>query len=333
MFKKTCCFFFALLLCTQNLSAARRMLYVSGETVMINAEYEGVLISGSFEFQLNDQTISTHPNDSIQVGDLIVSAEGTSITSCTELNRKIATSSISTSSLDVQVKRENELKNATLYLYFDESENAFKTGFYIKDHISGVGTLTYYDPQTKTFAALGHEIAEKATGKTADIHQGTLELGNVIQIKPSLINQPGEKVGRSLNQPLGQILLNNEFGLYGKTIQPFSYRMMEIGLQNEITTGSATILSVIDSTQIEEFTIQITRVHYQTTPSIKGIEFQITDQRLIDAAGGIVQGMSGSPILQNGRIIGAVTHMIPSSPTKGYGIFIEWMLMNSDQIQ
>ncbi len=330
--KKICCFFFCLLLCLVPVSATSRTLVVSGDTVMIHAEYEGVLISGAFEFTVEDQLVSSHPSDSVQQGDLIVGYKGTPIHSCADLNHIIASTSITDKSLDVTIERNDIKQQAKLYLYFDSSDQTFKTGFYIKDHISGVGTLTYYDAEHKTYGALGHEIAEKSTGKKADIHKGEILLGKVTSIVPSVINQPGEKVSRSTGLSLGNIIINNEFGLFGMMQQPITGKEMEIALQHQIHLGKAVLLTVLKDTEIVEIPIEITKIHRQSSPEIKGIEFTILDDSKAQTTGGIVQGMSGSPILQDGRIAGAVTHMIPSSPYKGYGIFIEWMLMNSDQI-
>ncbi|MBQ4343163.1 MAG: stage IV sporulation protein B [Erysipelotrichaceae bacterium] len=330
--KKFCCFFFCLVLSLVPVSAVSRTLIVCGDTVMINAQYDGVFISGDFDFHWKDQLISSHPLDSVQVHDMIIEANGNIISSCKELNRVISEVSITKNFIDVKVLRNQIEHKARLYLYFDENDNTFKTGFYIKDHINGVGTLTYYDPLHHSYGALGHEITEKSTGKRAEVHLGHILLGKVTSVVPSVINQPGEKISRSTDMILGNILINNEFGLFGKTNVELKGRELEIALQHQIHPGKAVLLTVIDSTNLMEVDIEITKVNLQSSQGIKGIEFKITDQRLIEKTGGIVQGMSGSPILQNGRIIGAVTHMIPSSPTRGYGVFIEWMLYYSDQI-
>lgn len=329
--KKICCFFFAVLLSTISLSAAPRILYVSGETIMIHAKYEGVLVSGTFDFEHNDTVIKTHPEDSIQTGDLIIEA-GTKIESCTDLNKAIASKSIHTPFIDVTVLRNGSPQHAKLYLYYDSTKNTFKTGFYIKDHISGSGTLTYYDPTTSSFAALGHEIIEKTTGKAATIKTGSIELGQVAEIRPSVMNQPGEKIAHSSGLKIGTIQVNNEFGLYGTYERPSSYQIMETAAQKDIHLGKAVMMTVVSDDTIEEIDIMITRINYQKDPDIKGIEFMICDQSILEKTGGIVQGMSGSPIVQNGRIIGAVTHMIPSAPHKGYGMFIEWMIKQSDSL-
>ncbi len=331
--KKFCCFFLCAFLSLLSVSADARTIVVSGQTVMINAQYDGVLVSGEFDFMWHDQTISQKPYDSIKTGDLIVEINDIEIDSCADLNQILSQTPITEEYLDVTVERTSNEVNARLYLYYEENDNTFKTGFYVKDHISGVGTLTYFDPINHSYGALGHEITEKTTGDAADIHQGELLLGQVTSIVPSVINQPGEKVSRSTGLYLGNIQLNNQFGIFGTMENDIEGMMMPIASQHQIQTGLATILTVIQNDEVKEYQIEITRVHKQTSAEIKGIEFKIIDEMLLNETGGIIQGMSGSPILQNGRIIGAVTHMIPSSPNKGYGVFIEWMLMNSDQIQ
>ncbi len=331
--KKFCCFFLCVFLSLGSVSADARTIVVSGQTVLINAQYEGVLVSGEFDFFWNDQLISNKPSDSIQTGDLIVEINGTEISSCKDLNRVLSLTPVTETYLDATVERGLKQVSAKLYIYYEKNDNTFKTGFYVKDHISGVGTLTYYDPSNHSYGALGHEITEKTTGTTADIHQGELLAGQVTSIVPSLLNQPGEKVSRSTGLYLGNIQLNNQFGIFGTLEHAIEGIILPIASQHQIKTGPASILTVIQNDEVKEYQIEITRVHKQTSADIKGIEFKIIDDKLLNETGGIIQGMSGSPILQNGKIIGAVTHMIPSSPNKGYGVFIEWMLMNSDQIQ
>ena len=172
MMKKICCFFFALSLCFLNVSAANKTVIVCGDTVMINGQYNGVLISGQFDFEIDQQLIQTHPDDSVRVGDLIIEANHQPVIYTSDLNDVISSISFDQNFIDVIVKRNSVKTNAKLYLYFDKTASSFKTGLYIKDHITGTGTLTYYDPETHTYGALGHEIIEKCTQNIAELNQG-----------------------------------------------------------------------------------------------------------------------------------------------------------------
>ena len=326
MMKKICCFFFALSLCWLNVSAANKTVIVCGDTVMINGHYNGVLISGQFDFEIDQQLIQTHPDDSVRVGDLIIEANHQPVIYTSDLNDVISSISFDQNFIDVIVKRNSVKTNAKLYLYFDKTASSFKTGLYIKDHITGTGTLTYYDPETHMYGALGHEIIEKSTQNIAELNQGQICAGKVTSIKPSLINQPGEKVSKNTGLVLGNILVHNQYGIFGKAMQPIPGIEMEIGKKQHIKTGSAKILTVIHDNRIEEFDIMITSVDTSDQRQIKNIELKITDPELLEATGGIIQGMSGSPIVQNGKLVGAVTHVLVNDPTRGYGIFIENML-------
>ena len=326
MMKKICCFFFALSLCWLNVSAANKTVIVCGDTVMINGHYNGVLISGQFDFEIDQQLIQTHPDDSVRVGDLIIEANHQPVIYTSDLNDVISSISFDQNFIDVIVKRNSVKTNAKLYLYFDKTSSSFKTGLYIKDHITGTGTLTYYDPETHTYGALGHEIIEKCTQNIAELNQGQICAGKVTSIKPSLINHPGEKVSKNTGLVLGNILVHNQYGIFGKAMQPIPGIEMEIGNKQHIKPGSAKILTVIHDNRIEEFDIMITSIDTSDQRQIKNIELKITDPELLEATGGIIQGMSGSPIVQNGKLVGAVTHVLVNDPTRGYGIFIENML-------
>ena len=326
MMKKICCFFFALSLCFINISAANKTVIVCGDTVMINGQYNGVLISGQFDFEIDEQLILSHPDDSVIIGDLIIEANQKTIRTTSDLNEVISSVPFNKSFIDVTIKRNNTTTNAKLYLYFDSESSSFKTGLYIKDHITGTGTLTYYDPETKMYGALGHEIIEKSTQSLAELNQGEICSGKVTSIKPSLINQPGEKVSKNTGLVLGNILVHNQYGIFGKVMQPIDGIEMEIGSKHEIHTGSAKIMTVIRDNIVQEFDVIITSIHTSNERQIKNIELKIIDQNLLDTTGGIIQGMSGSPILQDGKLVGAVTHVLVNDPTRGYGIFIENML-------
>ena len=326
MMKKICCFFFALSLCFLNISAANKTVIVCGDTVMINGQYNGVLISGQFDFEIDQQLIQTHPDDSVRIGDLIIEANQQPIVYTSDLNDVISSVPFDQNSIDVVVKRNNVQTSAKLYLYFDKTSSSFKTGLYIKDHITGTGTLTYYDPETHMYGALGHEIIEKSTQSIAELNQGQICTGKVTSIKQSLINQPGEKVSKNTGLVLGNILVHNQYGIFGKVIQPISGIEMEIASKHKIKLGSAKIMTVIHDNIVEEFDIMITSIYTSDERQIKNIELKITDPKLLETTGGIIQGMSGSPIIQDGKLVGAVTHVLVNDPTRGYGIFIENML-------
>lgn len=203
-------------------------------------------------------------------------------------------------------------------------------GVWVRENAAGVGTLTFWDPVTQRYGALGHQIA---TGVTQSSHLGRA-IGKLVEasiqgITPGQRGRPGEKSGVFTEQTeaLGTIDKNTPFGIYGRLDAPLSKEIaaLPVALAFEVEVGPAVIYTVLDGQRIEEFEIVITHVNRQSTPTDKGLQLRVTDPRLLQKTNGIVQGMSGSPIIQNGRIVGAVTHVFVNDPHRGYGILAEWM--------
>lgn len=214
---------------------------------------------------------------------------------------------------------------------YDASTRSFKSGLYVKDKIVGVGTLTYYDPSNNTYGALGHEIMDSDLKQIAEVPSGSLYPANVISITKAQDNIPGEKHAEiDFSSAFANVLANTNIGIYGHYDSMLrNVEALPWAKHDEVHTGKAVMYTVLQGNTIEPFTINITKVHRQNTSDVKGIEFMIADERLASASNGIVQGMSGSPIVQDGKIIGAVTHVITSHPSNGYGVFVEWMLEKS----
>ena len=206
-----------------------------------------------------------------------------------------------------------------------ENEN-YKTGIYVKDSISGIGTLTYIDPNTKLFGALGHEIIESTTRSIFDISSGKIYESSVTDIEPSTNGSPGEKNAKvNHDNVTGNINENTVKGIFGNYTSEFNNnKLYKVAQPNEIKKGEAKILTVLNGKEVKEYTINITKIN--KSGSTKNISFEITDEELLSKTNGIVQGMSGSPIIQGENIIGAVTHVVVDNPHNGYGIFITTML-------
>jgi stage IV sporulation protein B len=212
-------------------------------------------------------------------------------------------------------------------------DKKYHIGLWVRDSTAGIGTLTFYDPKTSAFGALGHGITDIDTGLLMPVDSGEIIESSILGIKVGKSGVPGELKGVFIeDMRLGTIENNSEFGIYGKlsdnAANKITGKLYPIGLRSEIKEGPAVILSNIDGKSIAEFEIEIQKVSRQNINGSKGMIIKVTDQKLLEATGGIVQGMSGSPIIQNGKIIGAVTHVLVNDPTKGYGIFIEGMLKN-----
>ncbi len=303
---------------------------LGGDTVGINLNYDGILITGSYEFDVNGTTIDPDSNNQLKSGDLILEVNNQRVRSISEFYQCLTLKKERINQYPITIKRGNQLIETNLNVYYLPDEDVYKTGYYVKEKISGVGTVTFYDPIHGVYGALGHEIFDSDQQNIASFSSGFISRSLVTSIKKSVPGNPGEKISSIQNAKIGSISKNNEFGLYGKIIDmPTDHPVVAIASQDEIHLGKALIYTVVNQDRIETFEIDITRINYQSSSDIKGLEFVIHDPRLLQLTGGIIQGMSGSPIVQDGKIIGAITHMITSDPTRGYGIFIEWMIEES----
>ena len=218
-----------------------------------------------------------------------------------------------------------------LWILVCDSESVCKTGLYVKDEITGIGTLTYIDPDTKIFGALGHEILEKTTGERFEIKDGKIFKADVTSTTRSSNGTPGEKNAiYDKGTIYGKITTNEKQGIFGKYQDTFpSNDTLKVATKNEVVKGKATIRTVLNGSDINTYEINILEVNKNS--DTKNILFEITDPTLLEKTGGVIQGMSGSPIIQNNKIIGAVTHVIVSDTKKGYGIFITTMLEEGDK--
>ncbi len=257
----------------------------------------------------------------IQVGDIILSYNGVEITSNSDLKKQV--NLYEGKPQKVRILRNQ--RSQTMLVTPVETENGYSVGLWVRDSAAGLGTLTYYDPQTKTVAGLGHSITDSDTGKTMPLGTGTMVEATVTGVKPGEAGEPGELLGKLKDQELGEVTENCATGLFGTATADFTGVSYPIALKNEIKTGEAQILCTTRGDTPQLYTICITKINNNLS-EIKNLCIQITDPELLAKTNGIVQGMSGSPILQDGKLIGAVTHVLVDDPARGYGVFIENML-------
>ncbi|MCM1370512.1 MAG: SpoIVB peptidase [Clostridium sp.] len=298
-------------------------LIVGGENVGIKLNSKGVMIVGMYSI---DNTIPAK-EAGLQVGDLINSINDDKVSTVYDLSSKIST--CNDENIKIGYVRNDMQKYTNLKLY--KTDNEYKTGMYIKDSITGIGTLTFIDPNTKLFGALGHEIIEKNTNKILDSSDGTIFKSTVTGVKESTSGNPGEKNAKLDTKSIkGTINENTTHGIFGNyTDEIPEKKLYKVANIDDIKIGDASILTVLDDNEIGEYNIEIKKIN-QTSNDTKNILFEITDEKLIEKTGGIIQGMSGSPIIQGDFIVGAVTHVIIEEPTKGYGIFITNMLEEAE---
>lgn len=306
-----------------NCFAYSNYVIPGGETIGIEVNSKGVLVVGFYK--VDNQYIGRDAG--FEVGDIIMKVNDDSVFNIESMVNLV---NHSTSPVKFSVSRNNQLTDINLTLKSD-SEGVLKTGLYVKDKINGIGTLTYIDPESKVFGALGHEIIENATVSKFEIKDGIIYEANVSGIIKSRSGKAGEKNAVYDKTNVWGTIDSNEmagiFGIYSEDLK--NNKTIAVAEVDEIKTGEAAIRTVIDGNKVEEFAINV--IHIDTNSKNKNILFEVVDKNLIARTGGIVQGMSGSPIIQNNKIIGAVNYVIVNDTTKGYGIFITTMLEEGDK--
>ena len=303
-------------------------IYVSGSTIGIYMETEGVLVIDTGEIEDQNGEMKEPAKNLVRQGDYIVSFNGEKISTKRELINDIA--GLDGEEVTLEVKREGESVPVSVTPVKD-TKGDYKLGIWVRDNTQGIGTLTFLTKEG-TYGALGHGISDTDTGALLKISQGELYEAQVVSVVKGGRGTPGELSGYidySEGKKLGTIEKNQENGVYGMIgIQEqgkLPLCQMSIGYKQEVCTGEAEILTNVEG-EVKAYRAQITEIFPEHADSNKAFSIEVTDETLLGITGGIVQGMSGSPVIQNGKLIGAVTHVFVQDSTKGYGIFAEKML-------
>lgn len=306
----------------------RPAVYASGDSVGIYMETQGVLIVDAGEIQTIEGEMVKPAEHIVKAGDYIEKIDGEELHDKKELLDKVAESD--GSAMVLSVMRQGELIDLRVTPVRAE-DGSYKLGIWVRDNVQGIGTLTYVT-KDGAFGALGHGISDVDTGELLKLGNGELYQAEILDVVKGSSGSPGELRGviRYQDQDIiGEIDKNTKIGIYGvlsqEVMNQLPLQLYEIGLKQEVQEGDAEILCSVDGT-VQKYQAKIKNIDLSQTENNKCFEIEVTDPLLLDTTGGIVQGMSGSPILQNGRIIGAVTHVFIADSTCGYGIFIENML-------
>ncbi|KMK77004.1 SpoIVB peptidase [Alkalihalobacillus pseudalcaliphilus] len=304
-----------------------------GQSIGVKLNTEGVLVVGHHLISTSIGEESPGEDAGIKVGDMIVKINDEPIQHITEVANIVQKAGEGNKPLEIKIKRNNQLYDKTLTPIKAQNEHSYRLGLYIRDSAAGIGTLTFHDPVTKKYGALGHVISDVDTKKPIIVHDGQIIRSSVNSIEKGSNGDPGEKLAsfKNVRDILGSIEKNSPYGIFG-TLKNSDLRnnhydeAMPIAMPFEVKDGPAKILTVVNGEEIEEFDIEVVSSIPQKEAATKGMVIRVTDPKLLNATGGIVQGMSGSPIIQNGKIIGAVTHVFVNDPKSGYGCHISWML-------
>lgn len=301
-----------------------------GNIAGIKLYTSGVLVVGMSEiYGVDNKAYKPYENSGIEEGDTIVSVNEDKITSTEDLIEKVNSSNGN----EVKIEYIHQEKTVACSIKpAQTSNNEYKLGLWVRDSAAGVGTVSFYEPSSKTFGALGHGITDIDTEQLIDIASGEFVTTKILNIVKGQVGTPGRIQGTVDNQKnIGTIQKNTKFGIYGtvdniSSLNIDSSNEMEVALRDEIKIGKAKIRCSLENGKIEEYEIQIEKVFKENNYDNKSMLIKITDEKLLDKTGGIIQGMSGSPIIQNGKFVGAVTHVLVNNPTEGYAVFGDIML-------
>jgi stage IV sporulation protein B len=302
-----------------------------GRAVGIWMNIDGVLVVGLAPLDTESGSASPAGEAGIMPGDRIVRLGANTIRGGDDFLK--ASEALSGSPVSLTVRRGDKTIQFTVTPVLGE-EGIWKLGLWLRDSVAGIGTVTFYDPATGLFGALGHGVADADTGVLMPLSKGSITGAEVLDVLPGSKGTPGELCG-SLDAAaiLGEISQNTVFGIFGRTKAAISDQgALPVADESELSLGKATILSTVSGNKVREFRVEITRV-YRGEDSGRCLMLTVTDPELLAVTGGIVQGMSGSPILQNGKFVGAVTHVLVNDPTRGYGISLERMLTASEMAE
>ncbi|MGM0834545.1 MAG: SpoIVB peptidase [Bacillota bacterium] len=307
-------------------------VYPGGQSIGVKLNTLGVLVVGHHQVDTVEGKQSPGEIAGIQVGDIITKINGETIEQMSDVAPFVQNAGKTGAPLDVVITRDKKTIETKLVPLKDKQDSTFRIGLYIRDSAAGIGTMTFYDPITMKYGALGHVISDMDTKKPIVVQDGQIVRSTVTSIEKGSNGVPGEKLARFSNDrsSIGDITRNSPFGIFGTLHQDIQNGIMDkalpIALSHEVKEGPAKILTVVNEDKVEEFDVEVISSIPQKFPATKGMVIKITDPVLLEKTGGIVQGMSGSPIIQNGKVIGAVTHVFVNDPTSGYGVHIEWML-------
>ncbi|WP_124727221.1 SpoIVB peptidase [Staphylospora marina] len=306
-----------------------------GQSIGVKLRSSGVLVVGHHAVQADGKEVCPAEEADIRVGDYLTALDNRPIRSVRDVAEAVKEAGSSGRSLELTLMRDGKQRKVKIRPVYDKSEQMWRMGVYIRDSAAGVGTLTFYDPKHRFYGALGHVIADMDTGQPIRLGEGKIVHSSVTSIDKGQSGEPGEKraIFFQEDRVVGNILKNTPFGIFGQLARKpeggLYDRPVPVALSDQVKEGPAKILTVVEGQKVEAFDIRIVHVLKQKYPATKGLIIKVTDRRLLAKTGGIVQGMSGSPILQDGKLVGAVTHVFVNDPTSGYGTHIEWMLRDA----
>ena len=302
----------------------------SGEAIGVKVHTDGVLVVGMSEVK-DEKGRKCEPakNAGIQVGDRIVSVNSEEVQNTSSFCRMVNDCK---GKVVLKIVRGEKKIDIDVDAVYSEESGSYKVGLWVRDSTAGIGTLTFYNPKNMTFAALGHGICDSDTKDIMTVKRGSITECNIRRVEKGEKGNPGELIGDFSSKDIGEIVENTPIGIYGKIQNVPETEAVRVASRFEVKEGKAQVLCEVSENLPKAYEIEITKVSKSPKISNKDFVIKVTDTELLEKTGGIVQGMSGSPILQDGKLVGAVTHVFVNDPTRGYAIFAENMLSEADKI-
>ena len=308
-----------------------------GKIIGLKLYTNGVLIVGMSEIEnINNVVEKPFENLDIKEGDTIIKVNNSEIQDIETLQREVNNSE--GKNINLTLLREDGTISTSNIKPVQVGNKEYKLGLWVKDAATGVGTLTYYEPNTKEFAALGHGITDIDTDKLINIDSGSIVKSKVVSIQKGEVGKPGEIRGSIINQPIiGKVYKNTEFGIFGEITETSNLEIdyskkFKVALRDEIEEGEASIYCSLDGEETKEYKIKIEKIFKENNENNKSMLIEVVDDELIQKTGGIIRGLSGAPIIQNNKFVGAVTNVLVNMPTKGYAIFADIMIKNMNSL-
>ena len=308
-------------------------VYVGGETVGFNLLSEGVICVGSNSVATKDGTKEPIKESGLKEGDAILKIEDIEIENIDDVDRIINLPSFAGKQVTLTIKRGDEQQDIEITPVFDVLSQKYKLGLWVRNSASGVGTLTYVKQSDFRFGAVGHPIVDSSLGDNFDVESGNIYKCRLLGIKKGEKNSPGE-IKSTINlsdDAIGLADTNCKYGVYGNILNKSvidAGRTATLGGRLGVKLGDAKIYCALDNEGVKAYDVKIIKANKQNQADDKSMTIKITDKELLEKTGGIIQGMSGSPIVQNGKVVGAITHVFVNDPTRGYGVYIDWMVDN-----
>jgi len=305
-------------------------LILGGEAVGFEYQGDGILVLSNNRVATMEGYIENITKEQLTVGDIIHKINGIEVNSAEDISNILNNEENLGTEVTLTITRKNKELETKVTPVYDLFAKKYKLGVWVKDYINGIGTITYIRPDNGQYGALGHPITESTTGEVLGVKTGKVYNCSIVGIARGSRGVPGELRGAILKREvLGSVESNNDYGVYGKIEDEKmidSGTLIDVGGRATVKPGKAQIYSSIDNGGVQAYDIEIIKTNYQSISNEKSLVFKVTDKELLAKTGGILQGMSGSPIVQNNKLVGAVTHVFINDATKGFGIYIDWML-------